>query len=49
MATYIHELKGWPAFRWDETKLAAPLADVRHKQGRLIGRMEGKRRPLPIV
>lgn len=46
MATYIHELKGWPTFRWDEKKLAAPLAAVRHKQGRLIGRMEALGFPL---
>src|SRR5208282_282184 len=40
MATYIHELADWPRFRWSEKALAKPLADVRHKQGRLIGRME---------
>src|SRR6266702_5681642 len=38
--TYIHELKGWPHFRWNTEQLAARLAAVRHKQGRLIGRME---------
>ena len=37
---YIHELSDWPAFRWDEGRLAAPLAAARHLQGRLIGRME---------
>ncbi len=41
MASYIHERKGWPEFRWDENKLAPMLADLRHRQGRLIGRMEG--------
>jgi len=40
MATYIHELKGWPGFRWDESLVAKQLAAVRHRQGRLIGRME---------
>jgi Fic family protein len=40
MPTYIHELPGWPEFRWDQQSLAAPLAAVRHRQGRLIGRME---------
>src|SRR5690348_6900977 len=40
MATYIHELEGWPHFRWDDRALAARLAAVRHRQGRLIGRME---------
>jgi len=38
---YIHELNDWPAFHWDEGALAAKLADVRHRQGRLLGRMEG--------
>src|SRR5919198_526306 len=37
---YIHELRDWPRFRWDTEKLAAPLAAVRHEQGRLIGHME---------
>jgi Fic family protein len=37
---YIHQLDDWPRFRWDQEGLAAPLAAVRHRQGRLIGRME---------
>ncbi|MBI4322208.1 MAG: Fic family protein [Chloroflexi bacterium] len=37
---YIHELPDWPQFDWDRARLAQPLADVRHRQGRLIGRME---------
>src|SRR6266480_5717733 len=36
----IHELPDWPRFRWDTDRLAEPLASVRHRQGRLIGRME---------
>lgn len=40
MGPYIHELNGWPTFRWDEKQLAEKLASVRHRQGRLIGRME---------
>lgn len=41
MATqYIHELKNWPKFRWSRERLAEQLAAVRHRQGRLIGRME---------
>jgi Fic family protein len=36
----IHELKGWPEFTWDSEQLAKPLADVRHRQGRLLGHME---------
>jgi Fic family protein len=37
---YIHELKAWPRFHWDTDRLTEPLALVRHRQGRLIGRME---------
>jgi Fic family protein len=37
---YIHELPEWPRFDWDRELLAEPLAAVRHRQGRLIGRME---------
>ncbi len=38
---YIHERKEWPEFVWDQAKLANLLAEVRHLQGRLLGRMEG--------
>jgi Fic family protein len=37
---YIHELQDWPRFRWDRERLTDPLADVRHRQGRLTGHME---------
>jgi Fic family protein len=37
---YIHQKDEWPRFHWDEERLSAPLAAVRHRQGRLIGRME---------
>src|SRR5258708_12567234 len=37
---YIHERKDWPRFRWNRERLSEPLADVRHRQGRLIGHME---------
>lgn len=40
MPTYIHERADWPRFRWDSAALAPRLASVRHRQGRLIGRME---------
>lgn len=43
---YIHELKGWPKFRWDKERVAGRLAAVRHRQGRLIGRMEALGFPL---
>src|SRR5271167_4799728 len=38
---YIHEVKDWPRFHWNAERIADPLASVRHRQGRLIGRMEG--------
>ena len=37
---YIHEQPDWPRLHWDHGTLAAALADVRHRQGRLLGRME---------
>ena len=40
MRVYIHEMVEWPEFAWDIDLLAGPLAEVRHKQGRLLGRME---------
>src|SRR6266540_2430256 len=46
MATYIHELPDWPKFCWDDKALAERLAAVCHRQGRLIGRMEGLGFPL---
>lgn len=44
--TYIHENEHWPDLRWGPDQLAQPLAAVRHKQGRLIGRMEALGFPL---
>jgi len=41
MTRYIHQLPNWPAFEWDQIALAPMLAAARHRQGRLIGRMEG--------
>lgn len=40
MATYIWQHPDWPDWTFDLTRLAAPLASVRHAQGRLLGRME---------
>ena len=37
---YIHQDKAWPNFYWDDKQLSEQLASVRHRQGRLIGRME---------
>src|SRR5580698_2647043 len=41
MATYLYQLPDWPKFRWAGVKLSQALAAVRHRQGRLIGHMEG--------
>ena len=38
---WIYEHKDWPQFTWDVETLAFKLADMRHRQGRLLGRMEG--------
>jgi Fic family protein len=38
---YIYECKDWPRFHWNRERISALLVDVRHRQGRLIGRMEG--------
>jgi Fic family protein len=40
MIVYIHERADWPRLHWDRSGLANELAAVRHRQGRLIGRME---------
>jgi Fic family protein len=37
---YIYQRPDWPRFTWDRERLAEPLAAVRHRQGRLMGRME---------
>ncbi|HEX3863660.1 MAG TPA: Fic family protein [Stellaceae bacterium] len=37
---YIYDLPDWPKFHWDQMALAEPLAALRHRQGRLVGRME---------
>jgi Fic family protein len=40
MRVYLHEKAGWPEFLWNGDLLAVPLAEARHKQGRLLGKME---------
>ncbi len=37
---YIHEIAGWPGFEWHGERFMALLADVRHRQGRLMCHME---------
>src|SRR3954468_15268561 len=46
MPKYIYERSDWPDFRWNHEALAQQLAAVRHRQGRLIGRMEALGFPL---
>jgi len=37
---WIHKHKNWPNFSWEAEALTSKLAEVRHRQGRLLGRME---------
>lgn len=37
---YIHQHPNWPKFHWDSRKVLSLLANVRHRQGRLLGTME---------
>lgn len=41
MSKYIHLIKQWPAFKWEDDKIILPLSAARHKQGRLLGKLEG--------
>lgn len=41
MSKYIHQLTNWPQFHWSTERVSILLAEVRHRQGRLLGRMEG--------
>jgi Fic family protein len=46
--TYIHQRSDWPNLKWDSAKLLPLLADVRHRQGRLLGRMGALGFPLRV-
>lgn len=37
---WIHNHKNWPNFTWDASMLSNKLADIRYRQGRLLGNME---------
>jgi Fic family protein len=37
---YIYKERGWPGFVWDNVITGRLLAAVRHRQGKLIGKME---------
>nr|WP_293836477.1 Fic family protein [uncultured Arsenicibacter sp.] len=36
---YIYQRYGWPDFQWEQDVILTPLAALRHKQGKLTGRM----------
>jgi Fic family protein len=38
---YIHQHPDWPRLTWREADLLPVLPSVRHRQGRLLGKMEG--------
>jgi Fic family protein len=38
--SYIYNHENWPNFHWNQDKLASLLAETRHRQGRLLGKME---------
>lgn len=40
MSKYIHQLKNWPQFTWDEKEISHLLSLTRYKQGLLNGFME---------
>lgn len=37
---YIYEIPDWPKFTWNSEKLSNLLAEVRHRQGKILGKME---------
>jgi Fic family protein len=37
---YVYEESDWPNFKWDGAQLGPLLVEIRHRQGRLLGRME---------
>src|SRR5690554_1063842 len=40
MAIYIHQLKNWSQFQWSEEAFINLLSEVRHLQGKLMGKVE---------
>lgn len=40
MPIYIHRLKDWPKFFWEQDELINLLAEVRQLQGKLLGKVE---------
>jgi len=40
MAVFIYQLPGWPSFNWNAEQVNLLLTEVRHQQGKLLGRMD---------
>ena len=40
MKIYIYQQSDWPTFKWNSKSLLSPLSNVRHLQGKLVGKME---------
>ena len=40
MKNYIYQHSNWPKFKWDSKSILLPLSNVRHLQGKLVGKME---------
>ena len=38
---YIHQRKDWPKFTWDAEVITSLLGEVRHRQGKILGVMQG--------
>ncbi|MBC7846475.1 MAG: Fic family protein [Flavobacterium sp.] len=38
---YIHQKKDWPKFTWDANVITPLLGEVRHRQGKILGMMQG--------
>ena len=45
---YIHQLKDWPDFSWDNKKISEKLVKVRHDQGRLISTILQSRNSMQV-
>lgn len=37
---FIHQKNNWPDFTWEQKEILKPLSEVRHLQGRLMGKMQ---------
>jgi len=38
---YVHERNDWPNFKWNADFISTKLGNVRHRQGRILGQMQG--------